>query len=50
VTPTSTGGTLYSVDFGDPAAANDEDFFLIQGLFFWSVEIIFALHFHCTGV
>ena len=25
VTPTSTGGTLYSVDFGDPAAANDED-------------------------
>ena len=31
VTPTSTGGTLYSVDFGDPAAANDEDVFATSG-------------------
>ncbi len=31
VTPTSTGGTLYSVDFGDPAAANDEDVIATSG-------------------
>jgi hypothetical protein len=31
VTPTSTGGTLYSVDFGDPAAANDEDIIATSG-------------------
>jgi surface protein len=31
VTPTSTGATLYSVDFGDPAAANDEDVIATSG-------------------
>ena len=31
VKPTSTGGTLYSVDFGDPAAANDEDVIATSG-------------------
>jgi hypothetical protein len=31
VTPTSTGGTSYIVDFGDPTALNDEDIFITSG-------------------